>query len=130
MDGDDELGQLGVFFLSRAHPLGTPGVIAARADLERAAQNLTGYADYSRSLNSNTATGSSWLASTTSGSCVSSASRASGSGASSKTTWRSHEAKPAPALVERNFVANRPDELSVADIKYIRPHQASSTWTE
>lgn len=37
-----------------------------------------------------------------------------------KTTWRSIEAKPAPDLLERRFVANRPDEIWVADIKYIR----------
>lgn len=36
-----------------------------------------------------------------------------------KTTWRSLEAKPAPDLVERNFVASRADEVWVADIKYI-----------
>ena len=28
-----------------------------------------------------------------------------------KTTWRSMEAKPAPDLVERHFVASRPDEV-------------------
>jgi putative transposase len=40
-----------------------------------------------------------------------------------KTTWRSLEAKPAPDLVERNFVASRPDEVWVADIKYIRTRE-------
>ncbi len=40
-----------------------------------------------------------------------------------KTTWRSAEAKPAPDLVERNFVASPPDEVWVADIKYIRTRE-------
>jgi transposase InsO family protein len=40
-----------------------------------------------------------------------------------KTTGRSLEAKPAPDLVERNFVASRPDEVWVADIKYIRSRE-------
>lgn len=40
-----------------------------------------------------------------------------------KTTWRSLEAKPAPDLVGRNFVASRPDEVWVADIKYIRTRE-------
>lgn len=40
-----------------------------------------------------------------------------------KTTWRSLEAKPAPDLVARNFVASRPDEVWVADIKYIRTRE-------
>jgi len=40
-----------------------------------------------------------------------------------KTTWRSLEAKPAPDLVERNFVASWPDQVWVADIKYIRTRE-------
>jgi putative transposase len=40
-----------------------------------------------------------------------------------KTTWRSAEARPAPDLVERNFVASRPDEVWVADIKYIQTRE-------
>jgi HTH-like domain/Integrase core domain len=40
-----------------------------------------------------------------------------------KTTWRPLEAKPAPDLVGRNFVASRPDEVWVADIKYIRTRE-------
>ena len=39
------------------------------------------------------------------------------------TTQRQANARPAPDLVERNFVANGPDELWVADITYV------STWT-
>jgi putative transposase len=40
-----------------------------------------------------------------------------------KTTWRALEAKPAPDLVERNFVASHPDQVWVADIKYIRTRE-------
>ena len=36
-----------------------------------------------------------------------------------KTTWRSVEMAPAPDLVNRQFVAERPDQVWVADIKYI-----------
>src|ERR1700687_3948904 len=38
MDFDDEFAQSRVLFLARAHRPGTPGVVAARGDLERAAQ--------------------------------------------------------------------------------------------
>jgi putative transposase len=37
-----------------------------------------------------------------------------------RTTWRSIEAAPAPDLMLRRFVASRPDEAWVGDIKYIR----------
>lgn len=36
-----------------------------------------------------------------------------------KTTRRDRDARPAPDLVERKFVAERPDQLWVADITYI-----------
>jgi putative transposase len=36
-----------------------------------------------------------------------------------RTTVRDKEARPAPDLVSRNFVATRPDQLWVADITYI-----------
>jgi len=36
-----------------------------------------------------------------------------------KTTVRDREAQPAPDLVQRNFVADRPDQLWVADITYV-----------
>jgi transposase InsO family protein len=40
-----------------------------------------------------------------------------------KTTMRSAEAAPAPDLVQRQFVADAPDRLWVADIKYVRTRQ-------
>jgi putative transposase len=36
-----------------------------------------------------------------------------------RTTRRDREARPAPDLVERNFVAERPDRLWVADVTYV-----------
>lgn len=36
-----------------------------------------------------------------------------------RTTKRSKDARPAPDLVERNFAADRPDQLWVADITYV-----------
>lgn len=45
-----------------------------------------------------------------------------------KTTWRSVEAAPAPDLVNRQFAASRPDQVWVADIKYVETAKASSTW--
>jgi len=42
---------------------------------------------------------------------------------STTTTVRSRDARPAPDLVDRNFRADRPDQLWVADITYI------PTWT-
>ena len=38
---------------------------------------------------------------------------------STTTTIRNHDARPAPDLVDRNFRADRPDRLWVADITYI-----------
>lgn len=35
------------------------------------------------------------------------------------TTRRDKEARPAPALVDRNFVASRPNQLWVADITFV-----------
>ena len=40
-----------------------------------------------------------------------------------KTTWRSLEAAPAPDLVQRQFVASRPNQIWVADIKYIHTRE-------
>ena len=36
-----------------------------------------------------------------------------------RTTRRDHDARPAPDLVERHFVASRPDALWVADVTYV-----------
>ena len=41
-----------------------------------------------------------------------------------RTTRRDHDARPAPALVERHCVASRPDALWVADVTYV------PTWGE
>lgn len=40
-----------------------------------------------------------------------------------KTTWRAVEAAPAADLVNRNFQATRPDQVWVADIKYIETRE-------
>lgn len=37
------------------------------------------------------------------------------------TTRRDQEARPAPNLVDRNFVTNAPDRLWVAEITYVPP---------
>ena len=44
------------------------------------------------------------------------------------TTMRDRKARPAPDLVERNFVAEGRDRLWVADITYIPTWQVSCTW--
>jgi len=36
-----------------------------------------------------------------------------------RTTWRGHDARPAPDLVDRTFEATGPDQLWVADITYV-----------
>jgi len=40
-----------------------------------------------------------------------------------RTTWRSVEAAPAPDLVNRQFLASRPDQVWVADIKYVETRE-------
>ncbi len=40
-------------------------------------------------------------------------------GPRTRTTRRDHDARPAPDLVERHFVASRPDALWVADVTYV-----------
>lgn len=37
-----------------------------------------------------------------------------------RTTWRDHDAAPAPDLVQRRFTTPAPDRLWVADITYVR----------
>ncbi len=45
-----------------------------------------------------------------------------------KTTNRDTDARPAPDLVERDFTAEGPDQLWVADITYIPTWAGSCTW--
>jgi putative transposase len=46
-----------------------------------------------------------------------------------RTTVRDHDARPAPDLVDREFKADAPDQLWVADISVLQQHRRSYAMT-